>query len=174
MRNASNLRLPLRGMLMVLLFQPAMFAWTECYRTPQAAIAGTPSDVQSGSNENGYKVVRTLSDPLLGRTWAMIANCNHPEWAALAFPVFRSSPLYVSKPQTHVPLLPVVVHAGDPVRLWRREALLQIEVAGLSEQNGRVGQTVRVRLSNGNNDSPSAPEEFTGIVEAPADVEMNP
>jgi hypothetical protein len=156
MRNASNLRLHLHGMFMVLLFQPAIFARTECYRTPQTAIAGTPSDVQS--DKGGYKVVRTLTDPLLGQTWAMIANCDHPQWATLAFPVFRPSSLYVSKLPTRGPLLPVVVHAGDPVRLWRREALLQIEVAGLSEQNGTVGQTVRVRLFHGNNDNPTAPE----------------
>jgi hypothetical protein len=67
-----------------------------------------------------------------------------------------------------------VVHAGDVVRLWRREDLLRIEVTGVAEESGGVGKKIRVRLLRRNTDGPSKEEQFTGIIRGPSDVEMLP
>jgi flagella basal body P-ring formation protein FlgA len=67
-----------------------------------------------------------------------------------------------------------VVHAGDIVRLWKQEDILRIEVAGVSEESGGLGKTIRVRLLRQNTDSQVIPEQFFGIVRGPSDVEMQP
>ena len=50
-----------------------------------------------------------------------------------------------------------VVRAGDIVRLWRQESSLRIEVAGVSEESGGLGKTIRVRLLRRNTDDQSMP-----------------
>jgi flagella basal body P-ring formation protein FlgA len=67
-----------------------------------------------------------------------------------------------------------VVHAGDIVRLWRQEDLLRIEVAGVSEESGSLGQTIRVRLLRRDAENQTIQEQFSGIVRGQSDVEMQP
>ncbi len=174
MRKAYKPRLHLRSLLIVLLL-PA-FARAQCYDTPQAAIDGARSSGSSPFKTEtvGYRVLRMANDQLLGRSWAVVVHCDHPDWSTLAYPVSPVSSLEPPKPHPASASNPIAVHAGDPVRLWRREALLQIEVAGIAEQNGSLGETVRVRLSQRNNEDPFAPKEFAGVVKGPSDVEIKP
>ena len=150
-------------------------AQAECYPTPQAAIAGSQSTSSGVQNDaGGYHVVRTDTDSLLRRSWVTVASCDHPEWpawilAASARPLIRPARL----PSDSASSL-VVIHAGDPVRLWRQEAFLRIQVAGISEQTGIVGQTIRVRLAAARDAGSSQPEERSGIVQGRSDVEMRP
>jgi hypothetical protein len=67
---------------------------------------------------------------------------------------------------------PVVVHPGDIVRLWKEEGLLRIDVAGVSEESGGVGKTIRVRLLPVKSESPTSPEELLGVVRGPLNVEI--
>jgi flagella basal body P-ring formation protein FlgA len=67
-----------------------------------------------------------------------------------------------------------VVHVGDLVRLWKQESLLRIEVAGVSEESGSVGKTIRVRLLRSNMDGQTTTEQFSGVVRGPSDVEIQP
>ena len=176
MYKAYALLLRFRRQAVVLLLQSVTFAWASCYDTPKAAIDASHSDVALAlaAAKGGYKVVRAQTDPLLGQRWVMVARCDHPEWPLLEFPGETTSSIEPSKLRPGSDTSPVVVHAGETVRLWRRESLLQIEVAGISEQNGSLGKTVRVRLLKGGSESSSSPEEFTGVVKGPADVEMEP
>jgi len=152
------------------------FVWASCYGTPRAAIEAAQAIGETAlkADKGGYKVVQARTDPLLGQRWVMVARCDHPEWPLLALPVTTNPSMEPAKLQSTIDLSPVVVHAGETVRLWRREPMLQIEVAGISEQNGRLGKTVRVRLLGGGSESSSSPQEFTGVVQGPADVEMQP
>jgi flagella basal body P-ring formation protein FlgA len=108
----------------------------------------------------------------------MITNCGHPEWPVFALPA--NDVISLEKIQeTNHPLIesakvPPVVRVGDLVRLWKQESLLRIEVAGVSEESGSVGKTIRVRLLHNNTDGQSAPEEFSGVVRGPSDVEIQP
>ncbi len=147
-----------------------------CYRTPQAAIdrALTDAVMNAEADATGYKLVRIKRDPMLGRSWAVVARCSHPEWATQAFPVFHLSSMEISPALSGTIHSSVLIHAGDPVRFSRHEALLQIEVAGISEESGSLGGTVRVRISHTSADNPSAAEELTGIVRGPSEVEMKP
>jgi hypothetical protein len=149
-----------------------------CYSTPEAAIdalIANPS-FASASENNGYRVARIELDKVLARGWAMIARCDHPEWPAIAFPANGVD--WLALPQARERSLAAsvgtapIVRAGDVVRLWRQESSLRIELAGVSEESGGLGKTIRVRLLHKNTDEQSIPEQFSGIIRGPLDVEM--
>jgi hypothetical protein len=181
----SRLHLQLRFVrLIFLLTLPGALVTTltqaACYKTPRTAIDAlrTDSSVSFSSETSGYRVTRLQSDPVLGRRWAMIANCGHPEWPAFALPTNEVSSLDRTQ-ETKRSLIEgtktsPVVHVGDLVRLWKQESLLRIEVAGVSEESGSVGKTIRVRLLRSNMDGQTTPEQFSGVVRGPSDVEIQP
>ena len=152
-------------------------AQTTCYSSPSVAIESlkvAPSPL-SVLKDAGYRVIGIQSDPILGQRWAIVANCAHSEWPDLAIQtgiLAEIAPLqtYQRPTVSSVPL----VHVGDIVRLWKQEDLLQIEVAGVSEESGGLGETIRVRLLPRNPDGQWIPERFSGIVRGPSDVEMQP
>jgi hypothetical protein len=148
-----------------------------CYKTPADAIA---ADVTSSSystfEDGGYRVARIQSDPVLGQRWAMIVHCGHPGWPAVALPL-RNSILPIrlrEQERANNISASVVIRAGEVVRLWRQESSLRIEVAGISEGNGGLGDLIKVRLLRRNTDDQFIPEQLSGIVRGPSDVEMKP
>jgi Chaperone for flagella basal body P-ring formation len=155
-------------------------ARTPCYSTPSAAIESVRpgSSPSPASQRGGYRVTGIQSDPVLGRRWAVVANCDHAEWPVLAVITSGSAQDARSRtnpiPMTIARSVPVVVHAGDNVRLWKQEDRLRIEVAGVSEESGGLGKTIRVRLLRRSADDQVIQEEFSGIVRGPSDVEMQP
>jgi hypothetical protein len=148
-----------------------------CYTTPLHAIAAiTTRSSLPKSESGGYRVVKIQSDLVLGQAWASIIDCGHPLWPAVAFQLSNShSPIRLSA-QDHVTNVysSTVIRAGEIVRLWRQETFLRIEIAGVSESNGRLGDRVRVRLLCRNTDENLAAKEFYGVVRGPSDVEMKP
>jgi hypothetical protein len=156
------------------------FGQGACYSTPRAAIDSSRpgSLISPASKRGGYRVTSIQSDVVLGQRWALIASCDHPEWPALALQMYGSNPLPSTlsirqTPQDGISAIPVV-HAGDPVRLWKHEDLLRIEIAGISEESGSLGNKIRVRLLHRNTDDQAMQEQFSGIIRGPSDVEMQP
>jgi hypothetical protein len=150
-----------------------------CYSTPRKAIdALGNSSYSSALKDGGYRVTRIESDQVLGLRWAMIARCAHPEWPLVALlangvgsvALTQETERSLSNGLSTTP----VVRAGDIVRLWRQETFLRIEVAGVSEESGGLGKTIRVRLWHRNTDDQSIPEHFLGVIRGPLDVEMQP
>ena len=148
----------------------ACVGWASCFATPKAAVDADVSTEKTGVG--GYKVVRMQKDGLSGKNWAFVADCSHPDWPAVALPIASLPSMKVLQLVSSGLTSPIMIHAGDPVRLFRHELLLQIEVAGISEESGSLGDTVRVRLAQISRDDGSIPEEFTGIVQGPSTVEM--
>jgi hypothetical protein len=150
-----------------------------CYSTPQIAADTivTRSLFPQALKRDGYRVAKVQSDRVLGKRWVMIASCGHPEWPAFALPT-NETELSVT-PQTATNSLAEgtqadpVVRAGEIVRLWRQGALLRIEAAGVSEENGGLGKAIRVRLLRRNTDDQSV-SELSGIVRGPSNVEIQP
>ena len=108
----------------------------------------------------------------------MIARCGHPGWPLFAVQADGvGSPTSPQKAESFViegvGLLPLV-RAGDVVQLWRRESLLRIEAAGVSEESGGLGKTIRVRLLHRNSDDQAVPEQVSGVIRGPSNVEMQP
>jgi hypothetical protein len=146
-----------------------------CYSTPRTAIDAlvVDSSFSPALKNDGYRVTRIELDKVLGQRWAMIARCDHPEWPVVALPANGASSLASPSVTDGLRTAPVV-RAGDVVRLWRQERLLRIEVAGVSEESGGLGKTIRVRLLHRNTDDQSIPEQFSGVIRGPLDVEMQP
>ena len=151
-----------------------------CYTTPHGAVNALQanSSIYAGSESGGYRVTGIQFDPVLEQRWVMIGNCSHPEWPTIALkttgaiplraPLKRRNPSIDSVRQTPV------VRAGDSIRLWKQEDILRIEVAGVSEGNAGLGQTVLVRLLRSNTGDQLVPQQFSGIVRGPANVEILP
>jgi hypothetical protein len=149
-----------------------------CYSSPHAAFdavvtsSSPPSLLESG----GYRVMRIESDPVLGQKWVRIISCNHPEWPALALPANGTLSIKTSqggdRSLVDSARLAPMVRAGDIVRLWRQDFFARIEVAGVSEEDGRLGNTIRVRLLRIKTDDQSTPEQFSGVVRGPSNVEI--
>jgi flagellar basal body P-ring formation chaperone FlgA len=158
----------------------ASLARAACYKTPRTAIDAveTDSSFSPALESGGYRVTRIQSDPVLRQRWAMITSCGHPEWPAFALPATGASslkaPQEVERYLTEGAKAAPVVRAGDIVRLWRQESLLRIEVAGVSEESGGLGKTIRVRLLRRNTDDQSILQQFSGVVRGPSDVEIQP
>lgn len=154
-------------------------AATGCAGTRTAAIrlAVAGSLVSPRPETGGYRVTAIRWDPVLRQNWATIVTCGHPEWPGVSLRVAeantasRGSSVQVQDRQTAaVPM----VRAGDVVQLWRQEDLLRIEVGGVAEQSGGLGETIQVRLLRRNGSNQSTEEQFSGVVRGRADVEMLP
>jgi flagella basal body P-ring formation protein FlgA len=106
----------------------------------------------------------------------MVSRCDHPEWPTVALPLGSSIlPLRLREQERAKDIQrSVIVHAGEIIRLWRQETSLRIEVAGISEGNGGLGDLIKIRLLRRNTDDHSIDEQFSGIVRGPSDVEMKP
>ena len=151
-----------------------------CYSAPRMALDALEanSSFSPALMNDGYRVTRIEADQVLGQRWAMIARCGHPEWPAFALLAngrsSLASPRAVARSVTEGLSTVPIVRAGDVVRLWRQESFLRIEVAGVSEESGGLGKTIRVRLLHRNTDDQSVPERFSGVVRGTLDVEMQP
>jgi hypothetical protein len=149
-----------------------------CYSTPRSAVdaLAVNSSISVDPKNVGYRVSRIESDPVLRTSWAMIVSCDHPEWPAFALSTNATKSMLTPQESEHslaasVKAMPIV-RAGEVVRLWRQENFLRIEVAGVSEESGGLGKTIRVRLLRIGTDDQSIPEQFSGVVRGPSDVEM--
>jgi hypothetical protein len=161
-----------------------LFCWTmspaqqNCDNERQHATdSGAPS-LSLPRSTSRYHMLRIQSDPILGKKWAMMVNSDHPEWPAFALPLQGCEKVNASQQpqQTSSSNIqaPPMVHAGDIVRVWRQERFLRLEVAAISEENGRLGQRIQVRLSQIDPQSSASPEQISGLVRGPSSVELQP
>ncbi|WP_188553607.1 flagella basal body P-ring formation protein FlgA [Edaphobacter dinghuensis] len=147
-----------------------------CAATPAAAARLSGAKVVSPPmpNDKGYRVASVRWDPVMRQSWATIVSCGHPEWPSLSLRTAGTDPaVHGLSTQVREEGSPLV-RAGDVVELWRQEDLLRIEVSGVAEQSGSMGETIRVRLLRRPGSSQSAEEQFSGVVRGRADVEMQP
>jgi hypothetical protein len=157
---------------------PVANAASACHDTPSTAIdaLSTASLPSQASESSGYRVVVTQWDPVLGKRWAKVASCDHPERPTLAVLLGESdlpgAGLQTGRSLAHGTPVPIVVHAGDVVRLWHQEVFLRIETAGVSEESGGIGKTIRMRLLHRNAEDQSTTEHLLGVIRGPLDVEM--
>jgi hypothetical protein len=136
---------------------------------------GTGSLFPAILNNQDHKVIKIQSDSVLGKRWAIISNCSHPEWPEFALPLTEKGPARppqetAGSSREDAKTL-FIVHAGDIVQLWKQESRLRIEVSGISEESGSLGKTVRVRLLHRKPDDQS-PGHLLGIVRGPFNVEI--
>ena len=156
----------------------ATVARAECFETPEAAASSVGSaSALPAVTAGGYRVASVRLDPFLHERWAMVANCDHPEWPAIEMPLpTMQTQRSVVRESVSLAVKPVhpVVRAGDTVELWSRQGDLRIEMAAVAEQNGGLGESVRVRLMPRQTLGAQTEKEFLAVVRGPRDVEMQP
>jgi hypothetical protein len=147
-----------------------------CARTPAAAarLAGAKTAPSSMPDDKGYRLASVRWDPVMQQSWATIVSCEHPEWPGVSLRTGQTGDAQRGlSTQARVDRSPLV-RAGDVVELWRQEDLLRIEVSGVAEQSGSMGETIRVRLQRRAGSNQSVEEQLNGVVRGRADVEMQP
>jgi hypothetical protein len=141
-----------------------------------SAGASLPADVKTAPTQRLVSVTR---DTLLRSRWALLVDCQHPEWPArmmlLPKEVDQSeaagTPAPVRSANTQRVAAPMV-RAGETVRLWRRDAVASLETTGVAEESGDVGRRIRVRLLRRGIDTEETPKQVAGVVDGAGSVEM--
>ncbi|HWH56669.1 MAG TPA: hypothetical protein VN682_03505 [Terriglobales bacterium] len=125
----------------------------------------------------GYRVVARHYDAELRKTWELRQDCLHPGWPAHSVAVSSNTALLtanltpLSAPNTF-PVHPLLVRAGEPVRLWSQDANSRIEITGIAEQSARFGERINVRLTHQTDESGIIIQHIAGIVRGEDDVEI--
>lgn len=137
-----------------------------------------PAQGQTECGAKGYRVIASRWDAVLRRGWELRQDCTHPEWpahlVAAAVPgLFTSSVTDQSAVAVSVSVdRPLLVRAGDSVRLWEHDAMVHIEMSGIAEQSARVGERVVVRVTRQTDEAGQAIDRIGGIVRGAGDVEL--
>ena len=156
-------------------------ATTPCAETPAAAVAAFESGAKLAGAE-GYRVTSLRRDAVLGMNWAAVERCGHPGWPAVAVPS-KMAPVPTAAEvaavraggrvlgggivERRAPL----VRVGETVRLWQQDRNVRLQLAAVSEENGAVGDRVRLRMGD-RLAGGDGPRTVYGMVRGVRDVEM--
>lgn len=115
-----------------------------CFRTP------TQAGVQVGELEGGgYRLVFVRLDRFSGRSWAGVRSCVHPEWPALlvagGLPVLGYAPEGKAFKDGGRSAAPDIV-GGKTVKVLQANPLVRIEMGGVAQASGYVGDRIWVRM----------------------------
>ncbi len=138
-----------------------------------AACWPTSAQAQAGCGESGYRVIASRWDVVLRRGWDLRQDCAHPEWPARLIAEAAPGSVSMDRPAVAAAAAqPLLVHAGDSVRLWVQDAVVRIEMSGVAEQSARAGERVVVRVTRQTDDAGLTVERIGGIVRGTGNVEM--
>ena len=135
----------MRMMVFLVMVLSAGFARGEvsCFRTPSQAAAGV------GEQEGGgYRLELVRRDAVGGRSWARVRSCAHPEWpgvvvhSALAPLVER----HLDHEKAVLEMVCPEMIAGKRVRVVGGNAVVRLEMTGVAQSSGRVGELIQVRI----------------------------
>jgi hypothetical protein len=142
--------------------------------------AGKQVAAQSGCSAGGYRITARRWDAVLKTGWELRQDCLHPEWPARLAAISSGSSrtgnglVTASGPNSAPPqfVQPLLVRAGDPVRLWMQDERVRIEMNGVAEQSARAGERVVIRILHPGDGAALTVQRIAGIVRGNADVEM--
>ena len=156
---------------MVLLMTGA--AWASepphgCFKSVAEAVAVTHAF--NGDAAAGFRVETLRRDVLHGTSWATVRSCEHPERPAAVVAV---QSLKQERAGQAVDVVSVpVVRAGSEVRLIRTESNARLEMRGVTQANGAVGDRIAVRVLRTSEDG--AVQMVMAVVRSADVLEMEP
>ncbi len=148
---------------------------------PLLAIAissGCAPPVAQTACSSGYRVVSRRYDAALRKTWEQRQDCAHPAWPARSIAVDPNSPALLAGNSASLPLAavtniqPVLVRAGEAVRLWSEDPSSRIEITGIAEQSARLGERVNIRIERQSGEAGITVQHIAGVVRGPNSVEI--
>ena len=119
-------------------------AEVSCFRTPVQAA------VQVGVREGGgYRLEMVRRDAFGGKNWATVRSCVHPEWPAVVVRTGLATHLNDDKAVVEVghPQAALAVVNGAAVRVVQVVGMARMEMSGVVQSGGRVGDQVWVRIA---------------------------
>jgi hypothetical protein len=148
---------------------------------------GQPSDAQTqvGCRAASYRVVSQSWDVVLKRGWEWRQDCDHPDWP-LRLAAMGSAGEIASSPDSLIGvgrvtgiapervLQPVLVNAGNVVRLWMQDDTVRIEMSGVVERSAHQGERVVVQVTRLDDKAGLTVQRIPGIVSGANEVEMEP
>jgi hypothetical protein len=153
-------------------------AWLAC----SVSAIGQVAQAQQGAGctAEGRRVVARRWDVVLGKGWDLVEDCAHPERPARliasasadATDMGRVGRTIGQAEPVAAALSPLLVRAGDSVKLWQQTENVRIEMVGVVEQSARMGQHVVVRFTRQSDDGGLTVKRIDGTVRGAGDVEM--
>jgi hypothetical protein len=137
-------------------------------------LAGS-TPAQTGCAAGGYRVLARRWDTVLRMGWELRQDCAHPEWPArsVAIGAVASGGVDTACVPVRVSIAPpILVRAGDAVRLWLQDEAVRIEMSGVAEQSAHNGERVLVRVSKQDAEEGLTVQHIAGTVRGAGDVEM--
>ena len=117
--------------------------------------------------QSGKRVIGYLDDSLLPKRWAILRDDAHPEAPRTLVPTGSPSAAIKNSGKIKSPTAGQqnVVHAGDRLTVLDDSATLHLQLAAVAVENAMQGETLRVRLVQGN-------AILSGIVLSPHRVKL--
>lgn len=110
-----------------------------CYRTAEEAAA------QAGvRGVDGFRLEGRRRDVFSGAVWATVRSCAHPERPGVL--VIAGGEIGGAGVATRIDAASIVLRTGAKVTLIEHDELVRIEMQGVAQGNGILGDRVRVRL----------------------------
>jgi hypothetical protein len=136
---------------------------------------------QSVCGPDGYRVAARHWDAVLKRQWESREACEHPGWplrlAAIssdrAFNSTADLPNLANAAEigTKNPK-PLLVKAGDVVRVWMQGDRVRIEMSGTVERSAHQGEPVVVQITRHDDETGLTVQRVAGTVSGADEVEM--
>jgi hypothetical protein len=159
-------------------FVIAAAVWT-LFAGPRALNAQTQTDC----GRDGYRVFARRWDAVLQRGWESRQACEHPDWplrmvaitsggGGAVPPGSATSLVRITEPAPEQMKQPLLVKAGDSVRVWMQDEAVRIEMTGVVERSAHRGEHVIVQITRHDDESGLTVQRLAGTVSGTEEVEM--
>jgi hypothetical protein len=150
-----------------------------CYRTAQGAAAQT-----GVRGVQGFRLESVRRDVFSGVAWATVRSCGHPEWPGTLVMLSAGNAggalgALAGRRSEVAPRAALVLLAGARVQLVETSGSVRMEMSGIAQSSGAIGDRIRVRMVPVSGDgtdvgsSWSASERFlTGVIRSAGLVEV--
>jgi hypothetical protein len=133
----------------------------------------------NGPASGGFRLEELRRDRMLNKRWAIVRSCDHPERPAMTVAMGlddASQPVatQASEPLQAPSYTAPVVRAGATVRLVGGNGNLHLEMTGVAQSNGALGQQIQVRLVSLTTNNEAAARILTGTVRSAGVLEWEP
>jgi hypothetical protein len=145
----------------------------------------SPSDaqIQGGCGTTSYRIVSQSWDAVLKRGWEWRQECDHPDWPlrlvamgssgrGTTSPDAKSSVLRMAAIAPESAQSPVLVNAGDVVRLWMQDDAVRIDMSGIVERSAHQGERVIVQVTRQDDEAGLTVQRIPGRVSGVNEVEI--
>jgi Chaperone for flagella basal body P-ring formation len=179
-RQASKLSRRSAALCVGLLLGPGLFASDVAFAQSgvRPLVEGSAAHQETFAAQ-GWVLREVHWDPILQHAWEVFADPAHPERPTVAVLAGGAEQqLARSATEAHSRVIEAavpVVHIGDRVVLWSAEKNLRLQLAAVAEENGAIGDHIRLSIPGAAWDNgPSSQQPVRGVVRGVADVEIEP